>query len=429
MTATQAPTPGPMDSESVKLLVKGDFLLCADRIIRSVEQVDAERGVLWFTDGEACGPSVCAFIGRPDKSRWMPWPGGENPVPGQAVEVRFRSGAVKSSISDHFDWSHETRRRKHLSRSVDIIAFRLISKRAAALSELAALDGETMDLAPTAPVEASGSEREHGPKCWGKTSISDEMMYCYCGSTDSPSGETREALGGQKGDSETLRVLLDNLVIAQTLSKDIRQKATDEARSYLYDLRHTPQPSGETRESGDYTMALAEVQPFEDYPALADHIERMATTGRIGSMIEWDGFLSQLNATILALLSARPLALGGQQGGIADIVAERRRQVEAEGWSIENDDEHDDCSLAHAAAAYALGEGLGTKAASYRDDVSGGRGETPVWGVRERKVPLAWPSSWDARWWKPSNRRRDLVKAGALIVAEIERLDRAEGAK
>lgn len=48
------------------------------------------------------------------------------------------------------------------------------------------------------------------------------------------------ALGGQQGDSETLRVLLDNLVIAQTLSKDIRQKATDEACSYLYDRRTTP---------------------------------------------------------------------------------------------------------------------------------------------------------------------------------------------
>lgn len=50
-------------------------------------------------------------------------------------------------------------------------------------------------LAPTAPVEASGSEREHGPKCWGKTSASDEMAHCYCGSTDlrpQPSGETRE---------------------------------------------------------------------------------------------------------------------------------------------------------------------------------------------------------------------------------------------
>lgn len=40
------------------------------------------------------------------------------------------------------------------------------------------------------------------------------------------------ALGGQHsgGETETLRVLLDNLVIAQTLSKDLRQKATDEAR-------------------------------------------------------------------------------------------------------------------------------------------------------------------------------------------------------
>jgi hypothetical protein len=32
-------------------------------------------------------------------------------------------------------------------------------------------------------------------------------------------------------------------------------------------------------------------------------------------------------------------------------------------------------------------------------------------------------------WWKPTNRRRDLVKAGALILAEIERLDRAAGIK
>ena len=52
----------------------------------------------------------------------------------------------------------------------------------------------TVRLAPTAPVEASGSEREHGPKCWGGTSFSDEMAHCYCGSTDlrpQPSGETR----------------------------------------------------------------------------------------------------------------------------------------------------------------------------------------------------------------------------------------------
>jgi hypothetical protein len=34
-----------------------------------------------------------------------------------------------------------------------------------------------------------------------------------------------------------------------------------------------------------------------------------------------------------------------------------------------------------------------------------------------------WP--WDASWWKPASNRRNLVKAGALILAEIERLDRA----
>lgn len=55
------------------------------------------------------------------------------------------------------------------------------------------------------------------------------------------------ASGGQhsSGETETLRVLLDNLVIAQTLSKDLRQKATDEARSYLYELRHAA-PVAET---------------------------------------------------------------------------------------------------------------------------------------------------------------------------------------
>ena len=38
-----------------------------------------------------------------------------------------------------------------------------------------------------------------------------------------------------------------------------------------------------------------------------------------------------------------------------------------------------------------------------------------------------WP--WAASWWKPKNRRRDLVRAAALIVAEIERIDRATVAR
>lgn len=85
---------------------------------------------------------------------------------------------------------------------------------------------------------------------------------------------------------------------------------------------------------------------------------------------------------------------------IEAIAAERQRQIEVEGWTPEHDDEHDDGALANAAACYAVG-----------DDLRRFDGPDGIW-------------PWKASWWKPADRRRNLVKAGALIVAEIERLDR-----
>ena len=92
-----------------------------------------------------------------------------------------------------------------------------------------------------------------------------------------------------------------------------------------------------------------------------------------------------------------------------DVLAERRRQIEVEGWTPEHDDEHDGGELACAAAAYALdaGDKLDQRPPDF----------WPWYGGRPR----------EARWWKPSDRRRNLVKAGALILAEIERLDRMGG--
>lgn len=87
---------------------------------------------------------------------------------------------------------------------------------------------------------------------------------------------------------------------------------------------------------------------------------------------------------------------------IEDIAAERQRQIEVEGWTPEHDDEHGNEELAHAAACYALG--------------------TREVGTNPDNLTYIWP--WHADWWKPSDRRRQLVKAGALIAAEIERLDR-----
>ena len=90
--------------------------------------------------------------------------------------------------------------------------------------------------------------------------------------------------------------------------------------------------------------------------------------------------------------------------GVDMIAAERERQVTQEGWSPEHDDEHDDFELTAAALCYAL-RATGT-------DFGG-----PPPG------PVPWP--WDASWWKPSDDPiRNLVKAGALIAAEIDRLQR-----
>jgi hypothetical protein len=94
---------------------------------------------------------------------------------------------------------------------------------------------------------------------------------------------------------------------------------------------------------------------------------------------------------------------------VLDVIAERERQRMVEGWTTRHDDEHGDGSLATVAACYALGQNQ-----SFHDTIFNS----------EHRVPDHWPQSWDASWWKPKDRRRDLVRAAALLVAEIERLDR-----
>lgn len=97
-----------------------------------------------------------------------------------------------------------------------------------------------------------------------------------------------------------------------------------------------------------------------------------------------------------------------------DVLAERRRQIEVEGWTPEHDDEHNRAELACAAACYAL-SGTPVDESLY------------IHGRWKDVRDLFWPKTWGIGWWKPTNRRRDLVKAGALILAEIERLDRTAG--
>lgn len=78
-----------------------------------------------------------------------------------------------------------------------------------------------------------------------------------------------------------------------------------------------------------------------------------------------------------------------------DVLSERQRQKDIEGWTAEFDDTYKSRELARAAACYAY----------------------PELSLR------AWP--WTLKWWKPTTERRNLIKSAALALAEIERLDRA----
>ena len=93
--------------------------------------------------------------------------------------------------------------------------------------------------------------------------------------------------------------------------------------------------------------------------------------------------------------------------GVEMIAKERARQIISEGWSVEHDRVHTNYQLSDAAVSYA----------------TAGHGG-PYSHPRRGNPPESWP--WDAEWWKPSpDPIRNLVRAGALIAAEIDRLQDA----
>jgi hypothetical protein len=96
--------------------------------------------------------------------------------------------------------------------------------------------------------------------------------------------------------------------------------------------------------------------------------------------------------------------------GIELIVAERKRQIEEEGWSVEHDDQWRHSQLSSAAACYAM-----TKLQRVLPAAKKGAWMQTLFSV-------IWPFSGD--WWKPTpdDRIRELVKSGALVAAEIDRL-------
>lgn len=106
-----------------------------------------------------------------------------------------------------------------------------------------------------------------------------------------------------------------------------------------------------------------------------------------------------------------------EETGIELIRRERERQISQEGYEPEHDDHHASGELNDAAICYA-------KAAAKH-----ARGEGLEY-LQEAVPAGMFPWPWEDQWWKPSpDPIRNLVKAGALIAAEIDRLQRQKGAQ
>jgi len=141
--------------------------------------------------------------------------------------------------------------------------------------------------------------------------------------------------------------------------------------------------------------------------------ELLARSGEGGVSPEAFKEVSELNAIYLDEIGRLNTEIVRHKDGVQnatraglDVLGERARQRRLEGYDEEHDDGLEDFALAAAAISYAMDARLRATA---------GRGF-------DQHPPADWP--WSPQDWKPKKIRQSLVVAAALLVAEIERMDR-----
>lgn len=100
------------------------------------------------------------------------------------------------------------------------------------------------------------------------------------------------------------------------------------------------------------------------------------------------------------------------KSGIELIAEERQRQIEVEGYSKEHDSQHKVSEFIEAANSYT------ESAVAYALKDEGAINDALTNLLQYLKKSFVW--GYDA--FKPTNCLRDLIKAGALIAAAIDRL-------
>ena len=136
---------------------------------------------------------------------------------------------------------------------------------------------------------------------------------------------------------------------------------------------------------------------------------RSVAAGEHDDLAPVDGFILGARA-MLAKLREMGLVVEPLSQGALDVINERRRQVEVEGYTPAHDDAHDRGELAGAAAAYA----------AYRSQVA------PEIVMGDEIIATLWPWPGEGSY-KPKGRYDDLKRSAAFLIAEMDRLNRLGG--
>ncbi|EOV9395190.1 hypothetical protein ACT3GY_001699 [Salmonella enterica] len=136
---------------------------------------------------------------------------------------------------------------------------------------------------------------------------------------------------------------------------------------------------------------LEALQRRADYYARLDAMTPEEQAELDARIAEFESMLPQPVSVVSGESISQPLT-----DALRDVIAERQRQISVKGWTPEHDDTYIGCELAAAAISY----------------------------IEPVEAENYWPADWHDGSFRPSDYRCNLVKATALLVAELERLDR-----
>lgn len=156
-------------------------------------------------------------------------------------------------------------------------------------------------------------------------------------------------------------------------------------------------------------LVLAEIALASLQERRAGESEAQAMLKRLAIIMagsDSGGELAALTVTAQSLVDRCKTLAAAREGlcntplpeSACDVLKERHRQITVKGYSPEQDDTYIEGELAAAAISY----------------------------IEPMEAENYWPADWLDDSFKPSDYRRNLVKACALLLAEIERFDRQE---